>query len=144
MKNWNKEKRKSDLKSKNADVVKFERIKQEMLKCKSIYRINKHKWYIYLYKHTTHKTNENLAATTGRKSNDAKHQLDSQTRLALIQQILYDDEQLKSLIDKSDSTIKIVKDLFANTNSSNEDNTNANEIENNHMINNNNTVLIRF
>lgn len=105
--------------------------------------LNKQTTYIYLYKHTTHK--KKLAATTGRKStNDAKqHQLDSQTRLALIQQILYDDEQVKSLIDKSDSTIKLVKDLLANFNSSNEDNTNGNEIENNHMtINNNNTVII--
>lgn len=46
------------------------------------------------------------------KKASANGRLDSQTQLALIKQILYDDEQLKSLLSKSDSTLRLVRDLL--------------------------------
>ncbi|RNA06536.1 spindle and centriole-associated 1-like [Brachionus plicatilis] len=45
---------------------------------------------------------------------------DTQSKLALLKEILYDDEQIKNLIVKSDSTLKVVRDFFDDeTNSAN-------------------------
>jgi hypothetical protein len=43
---------------------------------------------------------------------NAKKTKDPKAQLALLKEILYDDEQLKSLIHKSDSTLKTVQDFF--------------------------------
>ena len=48
---------------------------------------------------------------------DSKKKQDAKTQLALLKEILYDDEQLKSLIHKSDSTLKTVQDFFTLDNS---------------------------
>ena len=45
-------------------------------------------------------------------ANSSKKSQDAKAQLALLKEILYDDEQLKSLIHKSDSTLKTVKDFF--------------------------------
>ena len=44
--------------------------------------------------------------------NAKKSSKDPKAQLALLKEILYDDEQLKSLIHKSDSTLKTVQDFF--------------------------------
>lgn len=45
-------------------------------------------------------------------SSNAKKNKDAKMQLALLKEILYDDEQLKSLIHNTDSTLKTVKDFF--------------------------------
>lgn len=45
--------------------------------------------------------------------------LDSQAQLALIKQILYDDEELKTLLSKSDSTLRLVRDLLVDERNNN-------------------------
>ena len=53
-----------------------------------------------------------------KKQSQLKTTDNSKAQLALLKEILYDDNQLKNLILKSDSTLKTVKDFF---------NSNANE-----------------
>lgn len=54
--------------------------------------------------------------------------LDNKAQLALLKEILCDDEQLKNLINKSDSTLKLVKNFF------NDDEDDARSISSNNMV----------
>lgn len=65
-------------------------------------------------------TNIMIFLTFDKFLKDKKNQSsDPQSKLALLKEILYDDEQIKNLIVKSDSTLKIVREFFDDdTNSS--------------------------
>lgn len=81
-----KECRRQSHKSKNADVVKQE--KAEI------------------------RAAVNAAAAAGKKSHSAKG-CESKSQLSLLKEILHDDEQIKNLILKSDSTLKVVQSFFS-------------------------------
>jgi hypothetical protein len=50
------------------------------------------------------------------KKTNQSGKLNNKSQLALLKEILYDDQQLKCLLQKSDSTLKLVKHLFDDNN----------------------------
>ena len=106
--------------SKNAEIVQYEKQRQAMLKSKIMITVKKFHallFYVGFYY----------------KDKKIQSKPDSKAQLALLKEILYDDEQLKNLILKSDSTLKTVKDFFK-----------SNDNETSILSQSNNKVLFKF